>query len=50
MPFATEDVYWDHMCGRSDDGHWHGSVVIHVRSSALRALGLHPDAPWPDQR
>ncbi|MEV0117526.1 hypothetical protein AB0H77_30525 [Streptomyces sp. NPDC050844] len=27
------------------DGHWHGWFTVHVRSSALRPLGLHPDQP-----
>ncbi|MFE0134199.1 hypothetical protein ACFWY6_21950 [Streptomyces sp. NPDC059037] len=45
MPFPPEDIYWDHMCGRGPDGHWQGSFVVHVRSSALRPLGLHPDQP-----
>ena len=43
MPFAVADeVRWDHMCGRGDDGRSRGWITVYVAAGALRRLGLHP--------
>jgi len=44
MPFEVDDVLVIAPCGRDADGAWYHSVIIvSVRESVLRQLGLHPD-------
>jgi hypothetical protein len=44
MPFEVDDVLVIAPCGRDADGAWYHSVImIGVRETALRRLGLHPD-------
>jgi len=43
MPFEVDDVLVIAPCGRDADGAWYHSVIVSVRESVLRQLGLHPD-------
>ncbi|GGR16429.1 hypothetical protein GCM10010251_35690 [Streptomyces aurantiogriseus] len=43
MPFVVDEVRWDLMCGRGEDGHWWGAFSVRVDARALWRLGLHPD-------
>lgn len=45
MPFAPDEIGWDHSCGAGPVGHWHGWFQVRVRAGALRRLGLLPGQP-----
>ncbi|MFD3696437.1 hypothetical protein ACFWUZ_09775 [Streptomyces sp. NPDC058646] len=45
MPFAEDEIRWDHACGPGPDGRRRGWFAVHLQSEALRPLGLHPGRP-----
>ncbi|MFC8200041.1 hypothetical protein ACFUTV_32330 [Streptomyces sp. NPDC057298] len=42
MPFVTDEMRWDHTCGRGEEGRPRGWFTVYVAADALGRLGLHP--------
>jgi hypothetical protein len=45
MPFASDEIRWELVCGKDSDGYWHSWFGILIHAAALRTLGLHPAQP-----
>ncbi|MET9133022.1 hypothetical protein [Streptomyces antibioticus] len=45
MPFVPDQMRYDLMCGRGEDGRWWGEFAVFVDARALAALGLLDGQP-----